>query len=258
MENSEVFERLLQASGQDLSLLESVSQEAERKNRIPKIINFCFLDYRNMTDRHLKYLKTWFEVLDDSWTFVNWTPELIKPVCEVEEYFIENNKFSFYADYVRCARVYRYGGVYLDCDVNVWKPFDPLLDLDYVFDNELDSPYMDCAVFMAKPGNRFLGIAKDAYETKKPFDYVNNPLSFLVTNFWVKALKDKGVTVYPQYIETIDEYSEALSSKNENSLFILDGTYLSCPCRYCSRMGMEVTPTEKTFCSHMFENTWSY
>ena len=252
-----VYNKIIDASSIDISLIEEMSKLAFLNNKIPKIIHFCFLDYRNITEKHLKYLKTWFDVLDDSYMFVNWTPELIGPVCEIEEYFLENNKFAFYADYIRCARVYQYGGIYLDCDVNVWKPFDELLGFDYVFDCELDAPYMECAAFMSKKNNRFLEIIKNEYEKKKASDYIKDPKSFLAPTFWCDALNNNGVTVY-SHIKTLQEYSEKLSKKSKIAFFTLDTSYLSCPCKRSIWTGINQIPTEKTFCSHMFEGTWSY
>ncbi len=50
----------------------------------------------------------------------------------------ENRKWAFLSDFVRLLVVYRHGGIYLDTDVEVIKPFDDLLDCQafYGFEND--------------------------------------------------------------------------------------------------------------------------
>lgn len=43
---------------------------------------------------------------------------------------IESRKYAFAADYIRHYALYREGGIYLDTDVEVLKPFDGLLDAE--------------------------------------------------------------------------------------------------------------------------------
>ena len=43
----------------------------------------------------------------------------------------EAKKYAFVADYIRVYAVYNYGGIYLDSDVEVIKPFDDVLHLPY-------------------------------------------------------------------------------------------------------------------------------
>lgn len=255
MENQEVYNRIIEASRFDISKLKSISDKSG--NRIPKIVHFCFLDYRNITEKHLNYIKTWFEVLDDSWTFVNWTPELSKPVCEIEEYFIDTNRFAFYSDYIRCAKIYEYGGVYLDCDVKVLKPFDTLLDLDYCLDTVFESNEIEYASFLSKKNQRFFGILKNTYENKTVQDYFERPGIFLAPLFFVKAMTENNIRIDFKSTSEIDEYKTLLSNKDEDVLYTLDGRFLSCstnkklknPAPHCF---------EKTFTSHGFETTWSY
>lgn len=43
----------------------------------------------------------------------------------------EARKYAFAADYIRLYAVYHYGGIYMDMDIEVVKPFDELLDSPY-------------------------------------------------------------------------------------------------------------------------------
>lgn len=258
MEIKEVFDKVISYSSTDISRLKEISDNAFRNNMIPKIVHFCFLDYRNMTERHLKYLKTWFEVLDDSWTFVNWTPELSEPVCEFERYTLDNNKFAFYADYIRCARVYEYGGVYFDCDVRVIQPIDELLDMDYVIDMEYERSFLEPASFMMKKNNMFLGIIKESYEKEKYDAYSLSPRDFLCPEYWMNVLAKNGITTITKSAFNMEDYRSLVGQKKKNLLYTLDGTFLSCPCRTSIWTVKKQEPSEHTYTSHNFEGTWSY
>ena len=41
----------------------------------------------------------------------------------------DNKKYAFAADYIRLYALYNYGGIYLDMDVEVLKPYGDLLKL---------------------------------------------------------------------------------------------------------------------------------
>ena len=40
----------------------------------------------------------------------------------------KEKKFAYVSDYARIKALYQYGGIYMDTDVRVYKPFDDLLN----------------------------------------------------------------------------------------------------------------------------------
>jgi len=133
----EVDEFLEKASHPNKSEMLRIIKEAHQNKKIPKIINFCFINYKNLLNCYYPTLHSWIENLKD-YFFINWTPEILADNDWTKQ-MIENEKWAFYADYARVYAVYNVGGFYIDCDVFVYKSFDDLLDYPYVFDLEYNS-----------------------------------------------------------------------------------------------------------------------
>lgn len=257
MELSEVRQKVHNASQANINLLEQISENSQRDNKIPKIVHFCFLDYENMSNKHLEYLKTWFEILDNEWVFVNWTPLLTPANSVYEQYVLEHNYFAHYSDYIRCHKVYQYGGVYFDCDVRLYRQFNELLDYNYVFDTEYERNFMECAAFMAKKENKFLKIASDAYDELNENDIGDDITKFLVGPFWMNALNRNGVSVGINSSSNLLDYKTKVNSGYDYQMYCLDSSFLSCPLRKSKWTKIQQEKHQETICSHMFEGTWT-
>ena len=96
---------------------------------IPKIIHYSWISTDEKPELVRRCMQTWREKLPD-YEFVLWDAKKIEE--EVKSNFVEEaimvKKWAFAADFVRCFAVYKYGGIYLDTDVEVFKSFDDLLD----------------------------------------------------------------------------------------------------------------------------------
>ena len=91
---------------------------------IPKIIHYCWLsgdpipaNYQRCMDTWKKQLPDYELVLWDTQRFdINSTP-WTKQALDVKLY-------ACAADYIRLYAVYHFGGIYIDMDIEVLKPFD--------------------------------------------------------------------------------------------------------------------------------------
>lgn len=96
---------------------------------IPKIIHYCWISTEEKPELIKRCMKTWREKLPD-YEFILWDARRIAE--EIKSTFVDEaimvRKWAFAADYVRCFAVYKYGGIYLDTDVEVFKSFDDLLN----------------------------------------------------------------------------------------------------------------------------------
>lgn len=90
---------------------------------IPKIIHYCWLSDDPIPDKLQKCMATWKEKLPD-YQFILWNLERfnIDSSIWVKQAFAVK-KYAFAADYIRLYAVYHYGGIYMDMDVEVVKPF---------------------------------------------------------------------------------------------------------------------------------------
>ena len=96
---------------------------------IPKIIHYCWFGRGEMPEMAIKCIESWHKHMPDYeyklWNEDNFDIGLIPYVKEA--YYA--GKYAFVSDYVRLYALYTDGGIYLDTDVEVLKPFDDLLAL---------------------------------------------------------------------------------------------------------------------------------
>ena len=100
---------------------------------IPKVIHYCWLSGDPIPEKLQRCMDSWKKFLPD-YEFVLWDLERfdIKTSQWVKEAF-EARKYAFAADYIRLYAVYNYGGIYMDMDVEVVRPFDDLLASPYIW-----------------------------------------------------------------------------------------------------------------------------
>lgn len=98
---------------------------------IPKIIHYCWFGGNPKPTIIEKYINTWrkhlngYEIIE--WNESNFDLVAIPWTREA----MECKKYAFVSDYVRLEVLYKYGGIYLDTDVELIKTFDDLLHLPY-------------------------------------------------------------------------------------------------------------------------------
>ena len=143
---------------------------------IPKIIHYCWLGEDEYPPLVKKCIQSWKENLP-GWELRLWDKSCIEEINEpwVKEAY-QAKVYSHASDYIRLYAVYKYGGFYLDTDVEVIKDFAPLLNLEYVFGFEnSDRKYIEAATFGAHAGNVFLYKCMESYHNrhfiKKDGDY---------------------------------------------------------------------------------------
>lgn len=99
---------------------------------IPKIIHYCWFGGKEKPDEVQKYIASWKTYCPDyeikEWNESNFDIHE-NDYCR-EAY--EAKKWAFVTDYVRLKALYEEGGFYMDTDVEVVKPLDPLRVYDAV------------------------------------------------------------------------------------------------------------------------------
>lgn len=100
---------------------------------IPKIIHYCWLGDSEFPELVKKCIQSWKKKMPD-WEFILWDKNCLKDLNSdwVNEAY-STKKYAFAADYIRLYAVNKFGGFYLDSDVEVLKNFAPLLDSPYIF-----------------------------------------------------------------------------------------------------------------------------
>lgn len=99
---------------------------------IPKVIHYCWLSNDPYPEKIRNCMETWRRVLPDYeiklWNTQNF--DIDKAPAYVQQAY-RQHKWAFAADYIRMYALYTEGGIYLDSDVKVLKPFDEFLNYNF-------------------------------------------------------------------------------------------------------------------------------
>lgn len=94
---------------------------------IPKTIHYCWFGRGEMPELALKCIESWHKYMPD-WEYKLWNEDNfdVNSTPYTKEAY-ESRKFAFVSDYVRLYALYHEGGLYMDVDFEVYKPFDELM-----------------------------------------------------------------------------------------------------------------------------------
>lgn len=130
---------------------------------IPKKIHYCWLGGKPLPESALKCIKSWkkycpgYEIIE--WNEKNYDFSTVPYMKEA----LEAKKWGFVPDYARLDIIYQHGGIYLDTDVEMVRPFDELLELKG-FAGFQDENFVALGLgFGAEPGNPVIKKLMDSY-----------------------------------------------------------------------------------------------
>ena len=135
---------------------------------IPKIIHAIWFSGEPMPGLYERCLESWKKYAPDFaikiWDLSSYRPDH----CRFFDQAIADKNWAFASDYARADLLYRYGGIYMDLDVEMLRPIDDLLYHDaYMSFESLDR--IECGSGMgAKPGHPILREICESYE-KRPY-----------------------------------------------------------------------------------------
>lgn len=131
---------------------------------IPKIIHYCWFGGKELPAGAKRCIATWRKLCPD-YKIVRWSEKNFDVHCNryVEEAY-QAGKWAFVADYARLYVLFRYGGIYMDTDVELLKPFDPFLE-DPGFCSFENPDQISTAVMGACKGNAFIEAQMEYYHT---------------------------------------------------------------------------------------------
>jgi mannosyltransferase OCH1-like enzyme len=105
---------------------------------------------------------------------------------------VEHEKWAFATDYIRFWLLYNYGGIYLDCDVELLRPFgNDLMKLPYFLGMEKTKGIIEAAVLGAAPKTEWVRECMNYYLDRE-FVLKGNKLDTLTLPYiMLKTLKKK-------------------------------------------------------------------
>lgn len=96
---------------------------------IPKIIHHCWFGGNPLPELAERCIATWHKYMPD-WEYMRWDEsnfDIASAPLYVRQAY-EARKFAFVSDYVRLWALEQYGGLYMDVDFEVYRPFDDLME----------------------------------------------------------------------------------------------------------------------------------
>lgn len=186
---------------------------------IPKTIHWCWFSGEPLSDGGKECRDTWAAVLPD-YEVVLWDMAALEkmPLPRIIRTALSERNWALVSDYARLYAVYEHGGVYLDSDVLMKKPFtDEMLSAGFFSATEF--PWetitgLQAAVFGAEKGHPFLAecmrwykdisyeAAQDVLEMKiiAPRVYADVAKGWGFSGDDVEQRLRDGMTIYPHYV----------------------------------------------------------
>jgi|SRR5690554_1139994 len=106
---------------------------------IPKKIHYCWFGGNPLPHIAIKCMESWKKFCPD-YEIIRWDESNCDMTTNLfVEQAYQEKKWAFVSDYFRLKVVEEQGGIYLDIDVELLKPFDDLLELDGFMGFELST-----------------------------------------------------------------------------------------------------------------------
>lgn len=163
---------------------------------IPKIIHYCWFGGGELDKFTLECIESRKKNLPN-YEIMKWSEDN----CDIENSpdFVKRaykeKKWAFVSDFFRLQVLIEYGGVYLDTDVKVLKPFDDLLELDFFCSFESDKTLCTAVIGACKENK----VLKEFIQMYANMDFSETPNSFLLFNF-LKLDELKKIDIQKKYL----------------------------------------------------------
>ncbi|MDO4188235.1 MAG: glycosyltransferase [Lachnospiraceae bacterium] len=223
----------LESLYEDLMMLSVIKPEPNyRKNSkpvIPKIIHTFWFSKEELPSKYRECLKSWKKYASDFeikiWNLDSYKPEK----CLFFEQAIEDKNWAFASDYARVDVLRRYGGVYMDLDVEMLRPIYDLIYNDAYMSFE-SLTRIECGSGMgAKAGNKIIDEICKSYENRPYYkadgSWDNSTCPVRYTEIIEKhGLKKDGcfqfvedITIYPFEVLTGKSFDTGIIYKTDLS-----------------------------------------
>lgn len=140
--------------------------------------------------------------------------------------------------------MYHFGGIYLDSDVEVLKPFDDLLNLPYFLCAENEAHRFEAAVIGAKPALDWVKECLDYYKRRSFINIYGDYRQAVLPYVMEQRLKNK------YELRLVDRISDFDFSPKVVCYLPCD---FFCPKSWTTK---QITITPNTYCIHHFEGEW--
>lgn len=207
---------------------------------IPKTIHYCWFGRGEMPQLAKDCIDSWHRNMPD-WAFKLWNEDNfdVNQVSYTKEAY-EARKYAFVSDYVRLWALEKEGGVYMDVDFEVYKPFDDLLYLK---------------AFAGFEGSKHLPLMMGVIASEAHGIWVKEQLSYYQERRFVCFDGSLDMTTNVKFVsEKMSKQGFVQNGKEQDykDLHIFPVEYF-CP----KQTTGEYLLNDKTYCEHRDLGTWT-
>lgn len=207
---------------------------------IPKRIHYCWFGRGEMPQMAKDCIATWHEYMPD-WEYELWNEDNFDVTSNSytrEAY--DARKFAFVSDYVRLYALEREGGVYMDVDFMVFKPFDDLLGYK---------------AFAGFEGSKHQPVMMGVCASEAHGAWVTEMLNAYRNRHFVQADGSLDMKTNVQFVTSIMAANGFLQNGKEQDykdLHVFPVDY------FCPRQTTgEYLRTDNTYCEHIGLDSWA-
>lgn len=213
---------------------------------IPKIIHYFWQSDRPMPAKLQACIDSWHEYCPD-FEFRCWTGDSLGDATPLwVRQALEHKKFAFAADFMRYYALYNFGGIYMDTDVELLRPFGSLLDAPYLMGRETHGDNVESGFLAVSKGHPFVKAMLDYY-SGRPFVKPDGSLD-------MRGLPDTFKEVAARKgFSWLDVETPAEITADRQTICILPADYFS-PISLQTYALVNLTP--RTVAIHHFVGSW--
>lgn len=207
---------------------------------IPKIIHFCWFGGSTKNKMIEKCINSWKKYCPD-YEIIEWNEsnyDTSKQAFVKRAY--DEKKWAFVSDYARIDILYKYGGIYLDTDVELLSCLDSFLEYDFYAGFESNA-FVNFGIGFGSIKDHF--VLRDILDFYKNIEFPNN-------DFDLSMLSCPRIQT-----DALKKYGLICNNKNQvfNNCYIFNSEYF-CPMSF--KTG-KIQITDKTVSIHHFDMSWN-
>lgn len=171
----------------------SSSNEGGRIFLIPNTIHYCWFGRGEKPQAVLKCIESWKEYLPD-FIIKEWNEDCFDIDCNLYvRQAYDSKKYAFVSDYARFWVLYKYGGLYLDTDVEIIKPFGSLFaDEAFAGHETRDFVAPGLVLWCKSEGNEMVKEMLHVYETAHFINEDGSMNTLTVCVYFTEILQKHG------------------------------------------------------------------
>lgn len=206
-----------------------------RNNKIPKIIHYIWLGKKEKNELVKKCIDSWSKY-NPNYQIIEWNEFNYKITNPQIKKALEEKNYAYASDIIRIDVLNKYGGIYLDTDLELIGSLDFLLNYDLALSYEAKY-WFGTAFIAASKGNKVLKFLLKRYHHDKEINFKTNYLTV------------HAFTAYLRYFHKL---------KPNNKLSVVDGMLLL-PKDYfypIDYMSLKMKKTNNTVGIHYYGSSW--